>query len=105
MAVLPRVPFLALAPRLRKLDHAIPIEAAIVLAVEDGAILADVRGGALAGAEPVAHALGGPREDHELLVLEPARDLSAVRVVVTAVRAMLGSIAVVLAHGAGTRDV
>jgi hypothetical protein len=105
LTVLPRVPVLAHAPRLRKLDHAIPVEAAIVLAVEDGAIFADIRRGALAGAKPIADSFRCPRKYHDLDVFKLTRDLSAVGAIVTTVRAVLRAIVVVLAHGAGTCDV
>ena len=55
-AWLTSIPILAHAPGLRKLDDTIPIEAAVMFAVPNAAILADIWRGALASAETIAYA-------------------------------------------------
>jgi len=100
------IPVLAHVPQLRKLDYAIAVEAAVLLAIPDAAILADVRRSALARAEAIADSFRPAREQHQLFVREPTRDLSTVPdPVVTAVRAVLAAIVVVFVGGAGARDV
>lgn len=88
-----------------KLDNAIAIKAAVVRAIEDAAILANVRRRALARAEAVADAFRLSRKEHQLVVREPARGLPSIDSIVTTVRAVLIVIGVVAADGAGAGDI